>query len=147
VPFDPPLDFGIDLASIRDRVRDLGYFNAVETVERALLAFEGLGVLPPAAFVSTASESAVRLGTIGGPETYRVTTDISTLFCIPAEQRDDGALDIIEKARRSVMIQLVNWTPEGAETPLRYRRWLIKAVAEGLIWGEVITFADWRFTA
>lgn len=144
MPFDPPLDFGIDLDSIAARLADLGYFNGVEGIERASTAFDEIDYLPPYAFVSNAAESAERMKRIGAGEAYQVTVDFSVLFCIPAERRDEKAVEVVEKARRAVMRQLLQWTPDGAECPLRYRRWLVKSVGGGLIWGEVIMWATYR---
>jgi hypothetical protein len=134
------LDFAVDLEDVRARVGTLHYFTAVETLQEATLQLENLSGIPPLAYVTTASETAEANKLMGGPDAWsqRVTTDVSILFCVPAERAAGAARDELEATRRAVIRILLAWTPKGAESPFQYRRFLLRASQDGLIWGEVI---------
>lgn len=140
---DEALNFAVDLDSVRDRLRQLSYFNSVTTLQEATLDLENMAVLPPAAYVATASETAEPnklIGTIS----QRVTTRISTLFCVPAERADEKTRDELEDARKAVIRILLGWTPDGAEKALAYDRFLLRASRDGLLWGEVLMLTTYR---
>lgn len=138
-----PLDFGVKLDSVRDRLRTLSYFTSVSTLQEAALQLDNLSGIPPLAFVSTASETAEPnklIGTIS----QRVTTRISTLFCVPAERADEGTSDEMEETRKAVIRILLGWQPDGAEKVLGYDRFLLRASQDGLLWGEVLMLTTYR---
>jgi hypothetical protein len=135
------LDFGVNLDTVRDRLAQLNYFTDVQTLQDATLDLEsGLRGIPPLAYVSTTSETAEPNRLIGpGSWSQRVTVTISAMFCIPAERADEKPMDEVERTRRAVTRILVGWTPDGAESPLQYYRFLLRGSRDGLIWGEVLT--------
>jgi hypothetical protein len=135
---DPLLDFAIDLSDVRDRLRSLSYFTDVQDMQEATLDLENLSGIPPLAYVSTVSETAEENKTTGG-WSQRVTSDISVLFCVPAERADERPRDVVEDTRKAVIRILVGWQPKGAEYPLAYVRFLLRASRDGLVWAEVIT--------
>lgn len=131
------LDFGVDLETVRERLAGLKYFTAVSTLQEASLEIENLTGIPPLAFVSTVSETA-ELNKLIGAWSQRVTTRVSVLFCVPAERAAGDARDDLEETRKAVIRILLAWTPDGADSPLQYDRFLLRASRDGLIWGEVI---------
>lgn len=143
---DPALDFAIDLDSVRDRLGTLAYFNGVTNIQDATNVLEGMSAAPPWAFVSIARESAEPNKTIGG-HAQRVNVSISTLFCVAAERAAGDSSDVVEQTRKAIMRILVAWTPRGAERPLGFERYLLRASGDGLIWGEVLMGTAYRFTA
>jgi hypothetical protein len=135
---DPdPLDFAVNLTSVRDRLSTLAYFNSVSDLQEATLNIENLTGIPPLAFVSVASETADPNKLIGGLS-QRVTVSISVLFCVAAEAADRRPKDALDETRRAVIRILLGWTPVGAEKALEYQRFLLRASRDGLIWGEVL---------
>jgi hypothetical protein len=144
MPLDPTLEFAVDLASVRDRVAALSYFNAVEAIQDATNVFEQFSVVPPAAFVSVARESAEPNRMATGPISQRVTVDLSTLFAVPAERRDGGTGDEVEATRLAVIRILHGFTPTRALKPLEYVRYQLRATGDGLVWGEVIMRTVYR---
>lgn len=143
---DPLLDFGVNLDSVVDRLKALKYFVDVSDIEAATVAIEEVRGLPPAAFVSVASETAERNKLIGG-HAQRVTVSVSTLFCIKAASRLGDRRHATDRVKRAVMRQLVNFKPEGALDALQYDRFLMRGIIDGLIWGEVLTRTSYRFEA
>jgi len=131
------LDFAVDLDDIRKRVDSLTYFTSVTTLQEATLDLDNMSGTPPLAYVAVASETAEENKLVGA-WSQRVTTRISILFCIPAERADGEARDEVETARKAVIRILVGWTPKGAESPMNYDRFLLRASQDGLIWGEVL---------
>ena len=138
-----PLEFGPDLESIRARLATLSYFNSVTDLQAATVAVEQMNALPPAAYVSVASETAEpnRLAT---GFSQRVNVSVSTLFWIPSERADNLAGDQLDEARRAVIRILLGWTPLRAEKPLELERYLPRASGDGLIWGEVLMRTAYR---
>lgn len=137
---DPTLEFAPDLTNIRDRVAKLSYFTSVQDLQEATLDLENLRGVPPLAYVSIASETAEPNRLTGGPDAWsqRVTSDVSILFCIPAERADERPRDDLDEARKAIIRILLGWTPDGADSPMQYRRFLLRASRDGLIWGEVL---------
>jgi hypothetical protein len=116
---DPSTMFGVNLASIRDRLRALDYFTGVEDIQSGAEAISGLAAfIPPAAFVSIASESYEPNKVIGGHR-QRATVSVSVLFCIAGERIAGDTSDEVEQARKVILAQLAGWQPEGAETSPR----------------------------
>lgn len=145
---DPNADllaFSVDLDDVRARVGSLSYFNSVTNLQEATLALENMNALPPAAFVAIASETAERNKTIGG-HSQRVTATVSILFCVPAESASDTAGDELEQARKAVIRILIGWQPKGADSEFDFDRYLLRANADGLIWGEVLMRTTYRIT-
>jgi hypothetical protein len=135
---DPSTMFGVDLASIRDRLRLLDYFNSVDDVQAGAEAIEGrVPFSPPAAFVNVGDESYAKNRLAAGGHAQRAEVNISVLICIASARADGGLGDEVEQARKVVIAQLVAWQPDGATKPLEVNRWRIRLIDAGLIWGEI----------
>lgn len=143
--FDPPLDFSIDLTTIRERLKLLNYFIDVEGIEEAAYAMENETGYPPRAYVSVASETAEPNKLIGGIAQV-VHVSISILFCEPYVRSDQPTRDVVEKTRRAIIRQLVGFVPDRAERFLEYDRYTLRAISGGCIWGEVLFRTRYRFT-
>lgn len=145
---DPdPLAFAVDLESVRARVATLAYFNAVEAIQDATVAAENMNVVPPAAFVSVARETAEPNRMSTGAIVQRVAVTLSILFAVPAERADGKAGDEVEQTRKAVIRILLAWTPGGADKPLEYERYQLRATGDGLVWGEVLMRTVYRLTS
>ncbi len=140
---DPTLDFGPDLDHVRRRVADLSYFNSVTDLQAATVAIVEMNALPPAAFVSIASETA-EPNKLVTTISQRVNVTISTLFCVPVERASGCAGDEMDETRRAVIRILLGFTPDRAEKPLEYDRFLLRVSEDGLIWGEVLMRTCYR---
>jgi len=141
-----PLDFGVDLGSIRDRVILLKYFLSVTDVLDASEALdETLPAAPPAAFVGVASERAEPNKTIGG-HSQRVRVEIAILFAESTSRFDREARDQLDLTRRALIRQLVAWTPKNAGEGLEYSRYRVVKIGDGLAWGEVTFTTSYRLT-
>ncbi len=145
-PIDPLLDFAVDLESVRDRVAALGYFVSVRDIQAATEAIVDEIVLPPAAFVSVAAETAERNNVIGG-HSQRVTVTLSVLFAEQVQRAAADTRDRVELTRKAVMRQLIAWTPRNAAASLEYDRYLLKGMSGNVIWCEVLFRTSYRFTA
>ncbi len=139
------LQFGVDLDSVRERLKGLEYFLAVEDVETAGRAIEEQNAYPPAIYVSIASEGAEQAQRIGDPS-QRVTVVLSALYCEPLARSDRETRDRIDLTRRMVIRRLFQWKPAGAQQAFRYDRSLIRAMGAGLIWGEVLMRTSYRLS-
>jgi len=129
---------GVDLESVRDRVQTLGYFLTVLDVQKATQALEQeIAFNPPAAFVSTVSETAEKNTVIGGWK-QRVEVVVSVLFALAAERMAGDESDEAEQVRKAVRGILTAWTPGGADTAFQYDRYLIRGTGGGLVWGECL---------
>jgi hypothetical protein len=134
------IDFGIDLEDVRKRFLGMGYFLSVTDIQAASEALsdpDAFGFLPPAAFVSIASETAEPNKTIGG-HAQRVNVLLSMLFAIPSARADREADDEVEQVKRAVIRMGVAWKPKGAGAALDYSRYVLRATGGGLVWGEVL---------
>ncbi len=143
---DDPLAFGINLPSIRDRLKLLRYFLDVTDIESVAAAFaEGKGY-PPMAYVSVASETAEPRSRSTGGYDQRVAVSVSVLFCESSLGLDGGRADRVDKTRRRIIRQLVGWTPDGALPGafLTYQRYLSRSVGDGLVWGEALFGTSYR---
>jgi hypothetical protein len=143
---DDPLDFGVDLATIRDRLDLLGYFLSVTDILQASDALdETIPASPPAAFVAVARESAEPNKTIGG-HSQRVAVEVAVLFVELAARFDRQAKDRLEQTRKAVTRQLVAWKAGGTEHGLEYRGYRVVAIGNGLVWGEVTFSTSYRLS-
>ena len=134
---DPETLFGVDLKSVRDRLELLSYFTGIHDIQAGSEAIAGTrAFIPPAAFVSIASETYERNRYAAGAHGQRAETIISVLCCIPANRADDALADEVEQARKVVLAQLKGWTPTGADKQLEARRYSIRSVDAGLVWFE-----------
>lgn len=140
-----PLNFAIDLGSVRDRLSSLSHFTSVTNLQAAVLAIENMNAIPPAAFVAVASETAERNKTIGGLS-QRVGVTVSVLFCVPSESAADDAGDELEETRKAVIRILLGFVPGRALSHLEFDRYLLRANGDGLIWGEVLMRTSYRLT-
>jgi len=142
----PELVFGVDLASIRDRLIALGYFLSVTDLTDAMEAIDEIApAYPPAAFVSTLSEAPQPNKLIGGFHQLTPTV-ISILFVEPSARADRKQMDRVEKTRRAIIRQLVGWTATGAARHFEYAGYSIRAAGDGLIWAEVKVRTEYFLT-
>lgn len=148
MPDPDPLAFGPDLKDVAERVEGLAFFLLVGDIQKAEEAIAGrLPFTPPAAFVSIVNEQAQSGNLISaGGYAQRVGFRLSILFAIKAQRADDETRDMMERTRKAIMRQLVAWTPIGAEKALEYDRYLIRLIADGLCWGEVLFRGSYRFS-
>lgn len=136
---DPSTDFGVDLSSIETRLALLEYFTGVRDIQAGSQAISGdEPFVPPAAFVSVATENYEPNRLASGGHAQQATIGISVLFCVPAQRADNGLGDEVEHARKLISAQLVGFTPDGALKPLDAFRYSVRLIDEGLIWGEWI---------
>lgn len=140
-----PIDQGIDLDSVVARLKAAQVFTTVEDIEAATVAIEEARSVPPAAYVSVASETAEPNKLIGR-HAQRVTVVISTLFCIKAYRRDAESRHALDRVKRIVLAQLVGWKPDGGEVAFEYQRFLMRGIIDGVIWGEVLTRSTYRIS-
>lgn len=150
-PTDAALAFAIDLDDVRDRIKAIGYFVNVEDIRASteiLSSDEGFAFVPPAAFVSVASEKAQRDKVMSGASFHaqRVDVTISVLFAEAAVSFNRGADDQVERTRKAIIRQLIFWTPKRAAIALQYQRYLLRATGNGLVWGEVLFNTSYRLT-
>lgn len=141
---DPLTPFGINLEAIRDRLRELEYFNSVETIQAGAQAMDQqMPSIPPAAFVSTAAETYAANRYASGGNAQMCTAQISILIAIPAQRADDQLADEVEHARKLVLLRLIGWTPEGAAGPIEAGSYKIRAITDGVIWCEWMMPTKW----
>jgi len=142
---DPSAMFGPDMTAIRDRIKSLGYFLDVSDVQNAAQAIEESMGLPPMAFTSTANEQAEPNKTNGG-YAQRVATRLSILFAIATDRAAHDDKDMAEQLRKAIIRLMIGWTPPGALGPLNYDRYAVRAMGEGLFWGEVLFTTSYRLS-
>lgn len=142
-----PLDFGIDLDDVAERVKGLGYFLTVGDLAAAVDAIEGrIPFKPPAAFVSLPGEQAEGGNTISaGGYSQTIGARVSILFCEKTDRADGKARASVDRTRKALMRQLTAWTPLGAGKALEYDRYQIRQTGAGLIWAEVLFLSRYRF--
>lgn len=134
---DPSTLFGVDLKSIRTRLSALEYFTSVQDIQASGQAIQGIkAFIPPAAFVSVASETYERNRYASGGHGQRATPIISVLFCVPAARADDNLGDEVEQARKVILAQLTGWKPTGALLGLEAVRYQVRQMDEFMIWAE-----------
>lgn len=133
-----PLTFpGVDLAAIRDRLGELEFFHGVTDIQSAAQIIEGdISFVPPWAFVMVESESFAPNRYAAGGHGQLATSIISVLFALPSQRAADDLSDEFEQARRAVRDCLKGWTPPGAMVALDARRFQVRLIADGIIWGE-----------
>jgi len=135
---DPATLFGVDLESIRDRLRLLQFFNSVDDVQAGAEAIQGrVPFTPPAAFVNVGDETYARNRYAAGGHGQRGEVEVSVLLCFPSNRADGEVGDEVEQGRKVVIAQLVAWQPAGAIKPLEVKRSRIRLIEAGLIWVEV----------
>jgi hypothetical protein len=142
-----PLDFGVDIASVRQRLEGLGYFLSVtDTLEGSMAINGNLPASPPAAFIAIESERAERNKTIQGHR-QRVAVVLTILFVEQGARFDAGAKDRMEQTRKAITRILLAWRPDGAAEALDYARYRIVTIQDGLVWGEVSFTTSYFLTA
>lgn len=147
MPDPAPLNFAIDLGSIQDRLKALNYFLTVEDVQSAGTALNSEHDICPAAYVSIASETAdPRMNIDGGGYAQEVEVSISILFAEYLARMDHETRDLVERTRKAIIRQLIAWTPEGAGRSMRYDRYLLRAMDDRAVYGEVIMRTRYRLT-
>lgn len=132
----------IDLGSVRRKIEELNLFNDVGNTTSAAEAIEEFVARPPAAYVSTASERA-GANQLSTGHRQRVTQTISVLFVLGGESAASDNADEVEAVRRALIGTLTAWTPEGAASALEYGSYSLRAMADGLIWGELLFSAPY----
>jgi hypothetical protein len=145
-PVPDPLGFAIDLGSVRQRLLALKYFLSVTDIQAASAAMTGEIVRTPCAFVSVASETAEpnRFIRGAGGHAQRVTVQLSVLFAEQLARKDAKGVDQVERTRKAVIRQLVAWTPDGAEQPLDYDRYVLRATSDVDVFGECLFRTTYR---
>lgn len=135
-----PLDFGIDLDDVRQRIEAMAYFLSVTGIFEASEALdETIAAAPPAAFVGVATEVAAPNRLIGG-HSQHVDVSLSILFVESVSRFDRRGKDQLERTRKALIRQLIAWKPRNAQEGLQYQAYRVVALGDGLAWGEV-TFA------
>jgi hypothetical protein len=145
-PVDPATLFGPQLQPIRDRVAELGYFRTVADAQDAVNAIEEAQGLPPMAFVQVVTERASRNRTMGR-HGQRVACGISILFAIASDRAAGDTGDMAEQLRKAIIAKMIAWTPPGAAEALDYDRYLVRSIANGLYWGEVVFATSYLLNA
>lgn len=140
-----PLAFAVDLESVKDRIKALGYFLTVDDVEAASIAIGDENAYPPAAYVSVASERALPNKQIGG-FAQRVNPALSILFAEAAADASRARTGKLEQTRKALIRQLIGWVPTGADYPLTYLGYQLRAMSDGLLWGEVTFSTSYRLS-
>lgn len=140
-----PLAFGVDLKSVRDRLLAVGYFLDVFDMLDLADAMEEAPAIPPAAFVQVAGESAEPNVLIQGYR-QRVTISLSVVFVESAARLDRTTKDKLERTRKMIIRQLIGWKPTGADKALEFDRYLLRAVGEGLVYGECLFRTSYSLT-
>ena len=136
----------IDLKSVRDRLDALGIFLSVEDTVSAGEAIEQFNAPPPAAFVSTARESAAG-NTLATSFRQKVTQTVSVLWVVGAERATRDNNDPMEEIRSAIIRDLTGWTPEGSASRFEYMSYSLRFIGEGLIWGEALFAGSYYITA
>lgn len=144
-PLDPLLDFGVDLSDVVTRIEGLGYFVSVRDIQAATQAIQDEIVLPPAAFVSVANETAEANRLIGGHR-QRVNVTLSVIFAEQVQRAAGDTRDTVELVRKALMRQLVGWKPRNAEAALEYDRYLLRGMTDNVIWCEVLFRTSYAYT-
>lgn len=127
----------MDLQSVKDRIHALGFAYTGDAVEAAD-AIQSMAAPVPAAYVSTARESAApnRLST--GRHSQVVTAIISVLFAVGAQRADAQLRDEVEEWKTKVRDSMIGWTADGANLPFDYISFSIRFMDQGTVWGELL---------
>jgi len=144
---DPdPLNFGVDLRDVRERLERLAYFLSVtDVLDSAEALDDTLPASPPAAFVGVSSERAEPNRMIQG-HSQRVDCDVAILFVESAARMDRAAKDQLERTRKAVIRQLVAWKPKGTDKALDYLRYRVVKIGDGKVWAEVSFSTAYRLS-
>lgn len=132
-----PLEFGIDLDDVTERLKGMNYFTSVQGIMDAAEALDDvLPAVAPAAFVGISRENAERNKLIGG---YRqlVLVTMAVLFVEATGRFDRNSDKALDTARKGVTRMLIGWTPKGCEKPLSYVSYRVVTIGDGQAWGEV----------
>lgn len=143
----------IDLASVRERVRTIetrfdptaprGGFLSVSDALSGADAMAYADAVPPAAYVSLASETPDRNRLASGGRAQRVRSRVSVLFCLGAERADDERADAVERCRGALIASLTGFKPTGAVDAFDYAGYSLRAQVAGLLFGEVLFSTSW----
>jgi hypothetical protein len=139
----------MELAEIRQRVKDTGLYGSVEdAVSFAHAMNSGIGNSNARAWVIVSSERAEPDRTIGGSHRQRVNMRISVLFVVQAASaRTQDRSDLIEAHKAALKSKLAGFTPTGAAAPMQYLATSIRDLSKGLIWTEALFEAGELFEA
>lgn len=136
----------IDLEWIIAQLDTLKHFNDIGRAVDAAAAIGEFVARPPACYVSTTSERASPNELASGAFRQRVTQTISILFVLGAERRSDSETDAVELTRTLVRNLLLGVTPPGADGPFQFASYSLRAMDQGLIWGELLFAAPYYLT-
>lgn len=141
-----PLDFGVDLSTVRDRLNGLSYFLSVTDILEASEALdETLPASPPAAFVGVSSERALPNKLIQG-HAQHVDVQVEVLFVELAARFDRNARDRMERTRKAIIRILLGFRPRNAERNLGYVDYRVVSIGNGLAWGSVTFSTSYRLS-
>lgn len=127
----------IDLEAVRERVHGLGFSHTGDVVEAAD-AMENMSAPTPAAYISTARESAARNKNATGRHTQIIEQTVSVLMALGAQRADGKLRDDVEEKKNAVIESLMGWTAPGAETPFNYLSFSVRFMAQGIVWTEAM---------
>jgi len=135
-----PLDFGLDLDDVADRLTGMSYFASVQGIMDASEALdETMPAVPPAAFLGIASETAAPNKFLGGAGGHRqrVAVRLAVLFVEATSRFDRKGDKAIDRTRKGITRMLIGWRPKGCEIALDYAGYRVVRIGDGLVWGEV----------
>lgn len=148
---DPALDYAVDLDTVADQLKTLGYFLEVQGILATGEALEGrIAARPPAAFVAVQSERAIRNQVIGG-HSQHFDVEIGVVFVEQSGRRKDAvtdrAMDQLEITKRAVVRILMGFTPRNAQQPLDFLSYRPISLGGGFAWGQCTFATTYRYTA
>lgn len=132
----------IVLASVTEKLRELGIFNDVGDSVDAAQAITEFVARPPAAYVATSREQASANEMSTGFR-QRVLQTVSVLFVIGQERKAKDTADAVEAVKAAIVKQLTAWEPEGAMGVFNYVSYSMRFAGDGLIWGECLFSAPY----
>jgi len=134
---------GIEVASLKARVKASGLFGQVQDVLSLADAMRNPGSFLKTAFVVLPKETAEPGRRDGGPKTQRVSTRICVAFTLAAQRAAGERSDEVEALRSTIKRHMMGWQPTGAETALDYAYSDISQTVPGFIW--VNLFFDCKY--
>lgn len=133
-----PLDFGVDLSTVVERVEALQYFATVADIIAATEALDAdVPASAPAAFVAISDERA-RPNRYDGGHTQEVDCDLTILFVESSARFARDTKDVVDTTKRALIRQFIGWQPDGAGKPLDYVRYRVVQTGGGFVWAEVV---------
>lgn len=139
-----PLDFGVDLSTVVERVEALQYFATVADIIAATEALDAdVPASAPAAFVAISDERA-RPNRYTGGHDQEVDCDLTILFVESSARFARDTKDVVDTTKRALIRQFIGWQPDGAGVPLDYVRFRVVQIGNGFVWAEVVFTTRYR---